>query len=68
MTRQEYLLRAREFASRGEHRHNAKMCPSKVRRIRENKAGETAKELAARYNVHYRTIEKIRHYETWAHV
>ena len=68
MNRLEYLTRAREFASRGESRPNAKMCPEKVRQIRENRRGETAKQMAERFGVHYRTIEKVRYYETWTHV
>ncbi len=66
MTREEYLSRAREFASRGEARPNAVMSPDLVRLVRADR--RTAKELAAEIGCHYRTIEKVRHYETWCHV
>lgn len=68
MTRAEYLSRAREYASRGEARPNAVMNADKVRAIRQNADALTARQLAEKYGCHYRTIEKIRHYETWAHV
>ena len=44
---------------------NAKLKPEQVRAIRMNRHGKTAKALAAEYGVHYRTIEKVRSYETW---
>lgn len=68
MNRSEYLQRAVEFASRGESRPNARLTAEKVRAIRQNRNGKTARQLADIYGVHYRTIEKVRHYETWAHV
>lgn len=68
MTRDEYTRRAHEFASRGERRPNARLNADSVRLIRKNRYGRTAKQLAEMYGVHYRTIEKVRHYETWAHV
>ena len=68
MNRREYLQRAREFASRGEGRHNAKLNKSKVSWIRSNHDGLTAKAQAVILGVHYRTIEKVRHFETWIHV
>ena len=68
MKREEYLQRACEFASRGEARPNAKLNPERVRLIRENRYGYTAKTWADIYKVHYRTIEKVLHYETWTHV
>jgi len=68
MTRDEYLIRAIEFASRGEKRPNAKLNAEKVRAIRGNELGLTARQLAEYFGVHYRTIEKVRHYETWGHI
>lgn len=68
MNRSEYLQRAVEFASRGESRPNARLTAETVRAIRQNRNGKTARQLADIYGVHYRTIEKVRHYETWAHV
>lgn len=47
---------------------NAKLTLEQVRAIRINRHGKTAKALAADYNVHYRTIEKVRAYETWGKV
>jgi hypothetical protein len=66
MTRKEYLQRAREFASRGQSRPNAVMTPERVRLIRSG--GKTAKEFAEQFGCHYRTVEKVRHYETWVHI
>lgn len=68
MNRSEYLIRAREFASRGTARPNAKLNADRVRLIRENRYGYTTKTWADIYKVHYRTIEKVLHYETWTHV
>lgn len=68
MTRDEYLSRAVELASRGESRPNARLNAEKVRAIRQNSDKNTARQLANIYGVHYRTIEKVRHYETWVHV
>lgn len=45
-----------------------KLTPEQVRTIRLNRHGKTAKALAAEHNVHYRTIEKVRAYETWGKV
>lgn len=66
MTRDEYLVRAREFASRGDSRPNAVLSPDVVRMVRAD--SRTAKELAAEIGCHYRTIEKVRQYETWTHI
>ena len=68
MNRDEYLQRAHEFASRGEKRPNAKLCAKRVKEIRENRHGLSAKALAQLYGCHYQTIEKVRHFETWIHV
>tara|TARA_R110002110_G_scaffold415835_1_gene657196 strand:+ start:22383 stop:22541 length:159 start_codon:yes stop_codon:yes gene_type:complete len=45
-----------------------KLTPDKVRWIRRNRHGFTTKLQAALLGVHYRTVEKVRHRETWAHV
>ena len=42
-----------------------KLTESQVLEIRENRRGMTAKQLGAAYGVHHRTIEKVRHFETW---
>jgi len=68
MTRDEYLTRAKEFASRGTRRPNARLNPERVRLIRVNRYGHTTKQLAEMYGVHYRTIEKVQYYETWSHI
>ena len=68
MNRHEYIPRAYEFASRGEARPNAKMNADRVRIIRENKYGFTARQFAKMYDCHYRTIEKVRQFETWIHI
>jgi len=68
LTRAEYLTRAIEFAARGVQLKNTKLDDTKVRWIRRNSEGHTAKEQANVLGVHYRTVEKVKHYETWGHV
>ena len=68
MNRHEYIAQARLYASRGKDLPQAKLDADRVREIRKNRQGMTAKQLAAQFGVHYRTIEKIRHYHTWVHV
>lgn len=68
MERGEYLTRAREFAARGEALKQAKLNADKVKWIRANAEGNTAKQQADILGVHYRTVEKVKHYETWSHV
>lgn len=59
---------ARAMAVRGTDLPHAKLTPSEVVAIRINCNGKTAKQLAVDFKVHYRTIEKIRSYETWSHI
>ncbi|MOA57980.1 hypothetical protein D3C78_1822740 [compost metagenome] len=47
---------------------NAKLNLEKVRRIRQNRHGKTARQLADEHGVHFRTIEKIRAFQTWSSV
>lgn len=54
-------------APRNPHRR-PKLTEDNVRAIRLNRTGRTAKQLADQYGVHYRTIEKVRAYETWGTV
>lgn len=61
MPRDEYLIRAREFA----HRRAAKLTPDQVASIRENRQGLTDKQQAALYGVHRNTIYKVRHGATY---
>lgn len=68
MNRDEYLLNPSFFAKRGNDLPHAKLNPEKVREIKINRKGETAKQMAARHGVPYRTIEKIRSGETWKFV
>lgn len=68
MERGEYLSRAREFAARGASLSQSKLDSVKVNWIRENKDGHTAKKQAEILGVHYRTVEKVRYYETWTHI
>ena len=69
MTRFEYeQWGAKASALRGESLPHAKLCAETVRAIRENLEGLTSREWASHLRVHYRTIEKVRHYETWVHV
>ena len=68
MTRDEYLSTLIITARRGTDLPQSKLNPDLVREIRTNRHGMTARAQASRYGVHYRTIEKVRHYETWRHV
>lgn len=55
-------------AKRGNELPHARLTPESVRAIRVNRMGETFKQLAKRFGVHYRTIQKVWYRETWAHV
>lgn len=66
--RSEWQSRAHEFASRGEARPNARLTEAKVRDIRRNVHGLTAKQWAERLGVHIRTVEAVRSYSNWRHV
>ncbi len=69
MTRQEYLLYgAKSCAKRGNELPQAKLNESIVREIRKNAEGLTARQWAARLNLHVRTIEAVRQLRRWAHV
>lgn len=69
MTRHEYALwGAKAIAKRGQELPHSKLCPDHVRQIRDNPRGLTAKQHAAELGIHYRTVEKVRAYETWGHV
>lgn len=69
MTRFEYALwGAKAVAVRGQALPHARLDPEKVRDIRANQSGLTAKQLAEKFNVHFRTIEKVRSNETWSHI
>lgn len=69
MTRDEYTRwGAKAHAARGNALPHAKLTPDRVRAIRSNPGGLTARQLAEEHGVHYRTIEKVRGYETWGHV
>jgi len=56
------------FAKRGNELPHARLNEDSVRAIRRNESGLIAKQMARQYQVHYRSIEKIRYYETWRHV
>ena len=69
MTRQEYLNGgALQSAMRGNDLPQARLTPDLVRDIRANRNGMTARQWAASIGCHYRTVEKVRHYETWIHI
>ena len=69
MTRTEYRNGgAIQHARRGSDLPHARLTPDLVLDIRANRQGLTAREWAAAIGCHYRTIEKVRHYETWIHV
>ena len=56
------------MAVRGSDLPHAKLTEQCVIAIRQNVSGKTAKQLAEEFGVHYRTIEKVRSYETWSHI
>lgn len=69
MTRHDYRNGgALQSARRGNALPHARLTPELVREIRANRHGLTAKQWAAKLGTHLRTIEKVRHYETWIHV
>jgi hypothetical protein len=69
VTRFEYALwGAKAVAVRGAALPHARLDACKVKEIRANQSGLTAKQLAEKFNVHHRTIEKVRSNETWSHI
>jgi len=68
LNRRDYLIRAHEFAARGERVGVSKLNPDKVRWIRQNPEGMTLKGMAKRLGVHYRTVEKVHYRETWSNI
>lgn len=69
MTRFEYAQwGAKAIAKRGADLGHARLTADNVRAIRANVHGKTARQLAADYGVHYRTVQKVRHFETWTHI
>lgn len=69
MTREDYILfGAKVTAKRGNDLPHAKLTPDAVVAIRENRYGKTRKQLAAEYQVHHRTIEKIHYRQCWTHI
>lgn len=79
LTREEYLLRAREFAPRGQDLPQTKLLDLEVvaiksaarqreklrQYIKDNLSNEA---LAKQYGVHVRTIEKALQHHTWSHI
>jgi len=69
MDRFDYALwGAKAMAVRGESLPHSKLDADSVRVIRANADGLTARQLAAIHGVHYRTIEKVRHFQSWSHI
>ena len=68
MNRAEYLINPSFHAKHGTGLPHAKLNPEKVKAIRANRKGQTAKQLAKSFGVHYRTIEKVQSFETWRQV
>jgi hypothetical protein len=69
MTRTEYMLIGRIVcARRGADLPQSRLTVDAVRAIRAIGLAKTARQLAIEYGVHYRTIEKVRSYESWGHV
>jgi len=62
------LYGAKAMALRGNDLPQSKLTPQIVRTIRAEATLKTAKQQAREFGVHYRTIEKVRSYETWGHV
>ena len=79
LDRAEYLLRAREFAPRGQDLPQTKLLDLEVvaiksaarqreklrQYIKDNLSNEA---LAKQYGVHVRTIEKALQHHTWSHI
>lgn len=79
ISRDDYLKTAHEFAKRGQELPQSKLMDIEIIEIRsmikqkenlkkyikENLSNEA---IAKKFNVHYRTIEKISAYETWTHL
>lgn len=79
MTREEYLVRMREFAPRGSELPWAKLTEADVAEIKSAiKQREALRQhirdhlstaaLARKFGVHHRTIEKVTQRDTWSHV
>ena len=68
VNRDEYLLAPVLYAKRGADLPHSKLDEGTVRAIRDNKLGMTAKQWANKLGLHYRTIEKVRYFESWRHV
>ena len=79
LTRDEYLLRAREFALRGQDLPQTKLLDLDVAAIRSSvrqrenlrkyiNENLTNKALAKQYGVSLRTIERLTQHETWSHI
>ena len=64
--RETYCQEAFLYHRRGNALPQSKLTPALVREIRAS--SEPRKEIARRLGLHYRTIEKVRQYETWIHV
>lgn len=68
MTRFEYQQwGAKARAVRGESLPHSRLTVEKARTIRAQRHIKTAKQQAAEFGVHFRTIEKVLSYETWGH-
>jgi DNA-binding transcriptional regulator YiaG len=69
MNRFEYVQwGAKATAAKGNRLPHAKLDAEKVKEIRANRKGLTMKQQAALYNVHPRTIQNVRYFESWVHV
>jgi hypothetical protein len=69
MTRHEYQLwGAKAIAKRGESLPQSRLNIEAVKAIRRNVRGETAKQLADKFGVHIRTIDKVRDGKSWVGV
>ena len=79
LTRDEYLLRAREFAPRGQDLPQTKLLELEVaairsavrqrEKLRQHIADNLSnKALAKQYGVSLRTIERLTQHETWSHI
>lgn len=69
MRRDEFLSGTAHYsAKRGNDLPHAKLNPEKVREIRRNRRGLTARQWAQELGLHVRTIEAVRAYKNWRHV
>lgn len=67
LSREEYLVRAHEFAARGE-RLAKKLTEEKVKEIRTNREGLTDKQRAKKLGISASMVYSVRNRIRWGHI